>query len=72
MYRAGTEGENKCQNSQHPSKRQIDFSHHPSCFGIATDVGLLKDAHGIDLRLAALTRSRADADTFRSKRFEVY
>jgi hypothetical protein len=70
MYRAGTEGENKCQNSRHPSKRQIDFSHHPSCFGIAA--GLLKDAHGIDLRLAALTRSRADADAFRSERFEVY
>jgi hypothetical protein len=44
-------------------QRQIDFSHHRSCLGIA--VLLLKDAHGIDLRLAAFTRSRAGAETFR-------
>jgi hypothetical protein len=60
MYRAGTEGENKCQNSQHPSKRQIDFSH-------------LKDAHGIGLRLVALTRSRADVRRGSDRIvFEVY
>ena len=33
---------------------------------------LLKDAHGIDLPLAALTRRRADADAVQIGMFEVY
>jgi hypothetical protein len=38
VYLAGSEGENKCQNSRHRNMRQIEFSHHPSFFGISAGI----------------------------------